>query len=98
MSLKWQRNDQRVALSYKLLVRISLMSSVKMNQMTSKGRIKMSGNYKPRAKSEEEKAHDAAMVIEKTDKCISSCTELVEELSECGDAWLGTVRNARIKC
>ena len=56
----------------------------------------MSGNYKPRAKSEEEKAHDVAMVIEKTDKCISSCTELVEELSECGDAWLGTVRNARI--
>ena len=56
----------------------------------------MSGNYKPRAKSEEEKAHDVAMVIEKTDKCVSSCTELVDELSECGDAWLGTLRNARI--
>ena len=56
----------------------------------------MSGNYKPRAKSEEEKAHDAAMVIEKIDGCVSSCSELVDELAECGDAWLGTLRNARI--
>ena len=56
----------------------------------------MSGNYKPRAKSEVEKAHDVAMVIEKTDKCVSSCTELVEELVECGDAWLSTIRNAQM--
>jgi len=55
----------------------------------------VSKNYKPREKSEEEKAHDVAMVIEKVDKCISSCAELVDELSECGDAWLSSVRKAQ---
>jgi len=45
-----------------------MVSTQKMNQMTSNGRTKMSGNYKPRAKTEEEKAHDLAMVIEKIDK------------------------------
>jgi hypothetical protein len=55
----------------------------------------MSGNCKPRAKTEEEKAHDLAMVIEKIDKCVESCVELVDELDECGDAWLSSVRKAR---
>ena len=55
----------------------------------------MSGNYKPRPKSEGEKAYDLEMVIKHIDGCVASCTELVDELSECGDAWLSTVRQAQ---
>ena len=55
----------------------------------------MSGNYKARNKSEEEKAHDLKMVLEKVDECAEACAELVEELEGCGDAWLSTITKAR---
>ena len=55
----------------------------------------MSGNYKPRDKSEEEKAYDLSSVLKRTDECIESCVGLVDELDECGDAWLSTVNKAR---
>mgnify|MGYP003627563573 CR=1 FL=1 len=55
----------------------------------------MSGNYKPRAKSEEEKAYDLKMVLERVDNCAEACAELVEELEGCGDAWLSTISKAR---
>jgi|TARA_R110002051_G_scaffold305968_1_gene376296 hypothetical protein len=57
----------------------------------------VSGNYKPRAKSEEEKAHDLKMVLEKIDNCAEACSGLVEELEVCGDAWLSTISKARGK-
>tara|TARA_R100000306_G_C4327110_1_gene118255 strand:- start:325 stop:603 length:279 start_codon:yes stop_codon:yes gene_type:complete len=55
----------------------------------------MSKNYKPRDKTEKEKAYDLTMVLEKVDECSEVCTELVNELDECGDAWLSTISKAR---
>lgn len=55
----------------------------------------MSGNYKPRAKSEEEKAYDLNEVLKKVDYCLEHVTQLVDEIEECGDTWISTVRDAR---
>ena len=55
----------------------------------------MSGNYKPRAKTEEEKAHDLIQVLNKVDKCLDHSVQLVDEIEECGDTWISTVRDAR---
>ena len=55
----------------------------------------MSGNYKPRAKSEEERAHDLKMVLERVDKCLAHSSQLVDQIEECGDTWISTVRDAR---
>jgi len=55
----------------------------------------VSNNYKPRVKTEEEKAHDLAQVLKKVDKCLKYSVQLVDELEECGDAWLSTVKDAR---
>ena len=55
----------------------------------------MSGNYKPRAKTEEEKAYDLKMVLDKVDKCVEHSAQLVDEIEECGDTWVSTVKEAR---
>jgi len=55
----------------------------------------MSGNYKPRAKTEEEKAYDLKMILERVDKCLEHSAQLVDEIEECGDTWISTVRDAR---
>ena len=63
--------------------------------MTSKRKTKMSGNYKPRVKTEEEKTHDLIQVLNGVDKCIEQSVQLVDEIEECGDTWISTVRDAR---
>tara|TARA_B100000949_G_scaffold9239_1_gene7187 strand:- start:622 stop:927 length:306 start_codon:yes stop_codon:yes gene_type:complete len=63
--------------------------------MTSKRRTKMSGNYKPRDKTEDEEIHDIEKLNEATLKCADGLSEFFTEFVELdGDVFFSSYNKA----
>jgi len=67
----------------------------KMSLMTSRRRIKMSGNYKPRDKSEDEILHDSKELWKATIRCADDMSEFFTEFAELdGDVFFSSYNKA----
>ena len=72
-----------------------MVSTQKTNQMTSNRGTKMSGNYKPRDKSEDEILHDSKELWKATIRCADAMSEFFTEFAEMdGDVFFSSYNKA----